>query len=157
VAVRDEVYDVFKGSPIGIRHLLTFGGQAVACAAALKNIEIFKREGLVEQSRQKGEYLKAQLNELRSHPSVGDVRGLGLMCALDLVKSRATKQPFGRGSGFCNRVDQLITERGLVTRVWDVMNFGPPFVITYDEIDRMVAITDEALTIAEAEFAHELE
>jgi len=157
VAVRAEVYDVFRDSAVGIRHLLTFGGQAVACAAALKNIEIFKREGLVEESRKKGDYLKAQLNELRSHPSVGDVRGLGLMCALDLVRSRTTKKPFGRGSGFCNRVDQLITERGLVTRVWDVMNIAPPFVITYDEIDRLVQITDEALTIAEAEFAGEIE
>jgi len=156
VAVRPSVFEGFKDSEIGLAHLLTFGGHAVACAAAAANIAIFQRENLVQQSAEKGEYLKRQLNELRAHPTVGDVRGLGLMCALDLVKDKTTKEKFGRAHAFNQRVDQLITERGFITRVWDVMNFGPPFVITYEELDRIVAITDEVLTQAEGEFAAEI-
>jgi adenosylmethionine-8-amino-7-oxononanoate aminotransferase len=157
VAVRPGVFEGFKDSDIGLAHLLTFGGHAVACAAASKNIEIFKREDLVQQSAEKGEYLKRQLNELRSHPTVGDVRGLGLMCAIDLVKDKSTKEKLGRAHPFNKRMDELITENGFITRVWDVMNVAPPFVITYEEIDRIVAITDEALTQAENEFASDIQ
>ncbi len=156
VAVHPSVFAGFKEEDIGLGHLLTFGGQAVAAAAALKNIEIFKREDLVQQSADKGSYLKKQLDELRSHPTVGDVRGLGLMCSIELVKDRATKECFGREHPFSKRVKELIDESGLLTRVWEVMHFAPPFVITTDEIDRMIHITDEALTTAEAEFAGEI-
>jgi adenosylmethionine-8-amino-7-oxononanoate aminotransferase len=158
VAVRDAVFDSFteeKGKEIAFGHLLTFGGHAVASVAALTNIEIFKRENLVQQSAQKGEYLKKQLEELRTHPSVGDVRGLGLMCGVEIVKNKETKEKFGRDHQFTKRVNDIVNEQGLLTRVWDTIHFAPPFVITTDEIDRMVAIADEALTTAEKEFASE--
>jgi adenosylmethionine-8-amino-7-oxononanoate aminotransferase len=155
VAVRDTVFESFteeKGKEVALGHLLTFGGHAVASVAALKNIEIFKNENLVQQSADKGEYLKKQLEELRSHPSVGDVRGLGLMCGIEIVKNKATKEKFGREHQFTKRVTELVNENGLLTRVWDTIHFAPPFVITTDEIDRMVTIADEALTTAEKEF-----
>jgi adenosylmethionine-8-amino-7-oxononanoate aminotransferase len=158
VGVSDRVFEGFKEkSDVSLGHLLTFGGQAVACAAALKNIEIFKREDLVQQSAEKGEYLKRQLNELRTHPTVGDVRGLGLMCGMEIVKSKETKEKFGRDHGFLKRANEVLNEKGLLTRVWDIIHFAPPFVITTDEIDRMVQIADEALTIAENEFASEIQ
>jgi len=159
VAVRDSVFEGFtqeEGKEVALGHLLTFGGHAVACVAALTNIEIFKREKLVEQSADKGEYLKKQLDELRSHPTVGDVRGLGLMCGIEIVQNKETKEKFGREHGFTKRVTEIVNERGLLTRVWDTIHFAPPFVITTDEIERMVAIADEALTIAEGEFASDI-
>lgn len=155
--VRESIYDVFKENKEAVMgHLLTFGGHPAATAAALKNLEIFEREGLVDQSAEKGAYMMSQLDQLRSHPSVGDVRGLGLMGALDLVKNKETKEGWGKGTTFSSRLSQLVTERGLITRVWDAMHFAPPIVITRDEIDRMVAIADESLTIAENEFASEI-
>lgn len=159
VAVRDAVFEGFteeKGREVSLGHLLTFGGHAVACVAALKNIQIFKDEDLVRQSAEKGEYLKKQLEELRSHPTVGDVRGLGLMCGIEVVRNKETKEKFGREHKFTKRVTELVNEKGLLTRVWDVIHFAPPFVITTDEIDRMVAITDEALAQAESEFASDI-
>ena len=159
VAVRDAVFEGFteeKGKEISLGHLLTFGGHAVACVAALTNIEIFKRENLVQQSAEKGEYLKKQLEELRSHPTVGDVRGLGLMCGIEVVKNKETKEKFGRDHGYTKRVTELINEKGLLTRVWDIIHFAPPFVITTDEIDRMVTIVDESLAQAESEFAADI-
>jgi len=159
VAVSDKVFAGFteeKGKEISFGHPLTFGGHAVACVAALTNIDIFKRENLVEQSAQKGEYLKKQLEELKSHPTVGDVRGLGLMCGLEIVKNKDTKEKFGREHQFTKRVSELVNEKGMLTRVWDIIHYAPPFVITTDETDRMIAITDEALTTAENEFAADI-
>src|SRR5256885_3011056 len=91
VAVGKALFDEFKKQDVALAHLLTFGGQAVSCAAALKNIEILEREELPQRSAQLGQYLLELLQSLRSHPTVGDVRGLGLMCAVELVKDKATK------------------------------------------------------------------
>lgn len=157
VAVSEKVFEIFtEKKDVALGHLLTFGGQAVAAAASLKNIEIIQREGLVQQSAEKGAYLLEQLNKLRSHPTVGDVRGLGLMCGVEVVKNKETKAKWGRDSQFLKRLDQLMNEKGMVTRVWDIVHFAPPLVVTYEEIDRMVQIFDEALTEVENEFASEI-
>ncbi len=156
--VRDSVFDNFKQQgTVAMGHLLTFGGHPVAAAAAERNLQIFADENLVQQSAEKGEYLKARLEELRSHPSVGDVRGVGLLCAIELVRSKANKTKWGKESTFTKRVNALLMERGFITRTWEVMHFAPPLVVTRDEIDRMVTIADEALTIAEREHETELE
>lgn len=150
--VRESVYDVFKENKEAVMgHLLTFGGHPAACAAAVKNLEIFEEENLVKQSAEKGAYLKKQLEELRAHPTVGDVRGVGLYCALDLVKNKETREQFGKGNPFTAKLNQEVMGRGMITRIWDVVHFAPPLVATTDEIDRMVAIVDEALTVAERE------
>ncbi len=133
VAVRPSVFEGFKEKgDVALGHLLTFGGQAVACAAALKNIEIFKDEDLVQQSADKGEYMLKQLNELRSHPTVGDVRGLGLMLGVEIVKNKDTKEKWGREHEFVKRASQHMNEQGLLARVWDIIHVAPPFVITTD-------------------------
>ncbi len=155
--VGESIYDVFKENKEAVMgHLLTFGGHPAACAAALKNLEIFEQEDLVVQGAEKGRYLKGRLEELRAHPSVGDVRGLGMMYAIDLVKNKETREAWVKGAGFTTRLGELTLQRGLVTRVWDVMHFAPPLVVTKDEIDRMVEIADESLTLAEREFASEI-
>jgi adenosylmethionine-8-amino-7-oxononanoate aminotransferase len=156
VAVSERIYDEFKKQDVALAHLLTFGGQAVSCAAALKNIEILEREELLQRSARQGRYLLGKLEPLRAHPTVGDVRGLGLMCAVDLVKDKATKEPFGWGPAaaahpFSRRVTELMEERGLLTRVFMSVQLSPPLVITTEEIDRMVEIVDESLTVAEKE------
>ncbi|ACM05004.1 aspartate aminotransferase family protein [Thermomicrobium roseum] len=157
VAVRDSVFQIFqeqKEVPLG--HLLTFGGHAVAAAAALKNLEIFEREGLVQQSAEKGAYLLERLKELLRHPTVGDVRGLGLMCGIELVKSKATKEKWPRNSAFIKALERRMNEKGLLTRVWEIVHVAPPLVVTYEELDRIVTIIDEALTETENEFASEI-
>ncbi len=155
--VRDSVFEIFKDKkeePLG--HLLTFGGHPVAAAAAIRNLEIFDEENLVQRGAENGSYLGSRLEELRSHPSVGDVRGVGMVWALDLVKSKANKTQWGREHAFLRRLQELNMASGLINRTWDVMHFAPPLVATRDEIDRMVAIADESLTVAEREFAGEL-
>ena len=155
--VRDEVFEIFKEKkevPMG--HLLTFGGHPVAAAAAVKNLEIFDEENLVARGKETGEYLGERLQELRSHPSVGDVRGTGMVWALDLVSSKEKRSKWGKEHGFTRRLNELNMERGLINRTWEVMHFAPPLVVTREEVDRMVAIADESLTIAEREFASDI-
>jgi adenosylmethionine-8-amino-7-oxononanoate aminotransferase len=158
VAVRSSLFEGFKEQEtVMFGHLLTFGGQAVAAAAALKNIEIFKEEELPRQSKEKGEYVLGQLRELTSHPTIAQARGLGLYCGLEIVKSKETKEKFGRGSAFLNRLGDLFDEKGLITRAWDTIHVAPPLTTSYEELDQIVAIIDESLTQAEAEYAHEID
>ena len=155
--VGPKVFEVFEAQPtVPMGHLLTFGGHPVAAAAALRNLQIFEDEKLVENAATMGAYLRERLEELRNHPSVGDVRGVGLLQAIEVVHNKETKAPFEKNSQFCKRLGQLVTERGLVTRTWNNVHFAPPLVVTKDEIDRMVTIADEALTVVENEFASEL-
>ncbi|HLJ60485.1 MAG TPA: aminotransferase class III-fold pyridoxal phosphate-dependent enzyme [bacterium] len=157
VAVRDGLFEEFKRQDVALAHLLTFGGQAVSCAAALANIEILQREHLAQRAAEQGGYLLRALETLRSHPTVGDVRGLGLLCAVELVKDKQTKEPFGWGPAagahpFSRRVVSLMAERGLLSRCFMSIQCVPPLVVTREELDRMVAIIDESLTVAEREF-----
>jgi adenosylmethionine-8-amino-7-oxononanoate aminotransferase len=157
VAVSDRVFDVFKDKKeVALGHLHTFGGQAVACAAALKNLEIFEREGLVQQSAEKGDYVFERLEGLRSHPTVGDVRGLGLFCAVELVQNKDTKAKWAKDSGFTSKVDERINKKGMLTRTWDVLHVAPPLTTSKEELDRIVQIIDESLTETEAEYADQI-
>jgi adenosylmethionine-8-amino-7-oxononanoate aminotransferase len=157
VGVSERLYDEFKKQDTALAHLLTFGGQAVACAAALKNIEILQRENLVARSAEQGKYLLRLLQPLRAHPTVGDVRGIGLLCAVELVQNKETKEPFGWGPAaashpFSRRLTDLMAERGLLTRVFMSIHLAPPLVVTKDELETMVQIIDRSLSVAEQEF-----
>lgn len=157
VAVRSSIFDDFRPSGNALGHLITFGGHAVAAAAALKNIEILERENLVERSADMGTYLFELAQELRSHPTVGDVRGgKGLLCAIDFVKNKSTREPWGTSHPFIKRMALRTQEEGLVTRVWDVLHLAPPFVLTRGEAERAIEIVDRCLTEAEEEFADEI-
>lgn len=156
--VSPRIFSEFENQPeVAMGHLLTFGGHAVAAAAALKNIEIIEEENLVENSARMGEYLKEQLEGLRSHPTVGDVRGIGLLQGVELVKNREKKEPFEKDSPVTRALGKKLMEKGLVTRHAPIIHFAPPLVVTKDEIDRMVAITDETLTELEKEFSDQIQ
>jgi adenosylmethionine-8-amino-7-oxononanoate aminotransferase len=157
VAVRSSVFEPFAQDGSAFGHLLTFGGHAVAAAAARKNIEIIENERLVERSAAQGERLFALAEALRSHPTVGDVRGgTGLMCAIELVKDAETKQSWGASHPFIKGVAAGLRKRGVITRVWDVLHLAPPFVVTDAELERIVEVIDDTLTELEREHAHEL-
>jgi len=155
--VQPSVFEGFKEKGASIGHLLTFGGHAVATAAANKNLEILFREDLVARGAEQGAYLLSQLEGLRSHPTVGDVRGIGLMTCLELVKGPGSKEPWGTRHPYIKTLGEAVHDKGLLTRVWDQLHVCPPLVVTRDEIDRMVAIIDESLTEVEAQFAGEID
>jgi adenosylmethionine-8-amino-7-oxononanoate aminotransferase len=78
------------------------------------------------------------------------------MCGLEIVKNKETKEKWGRDAEFIKRVNELMNEKGLLARVWDVTHVAPPLVTTTDELDRIVTIIDESLGQAEQEFASEV-
>jgi adenosylmethionine-8-amino-7-oxononanoate aminotransferase len=134
-------------------HVHTYNNHPVSCTASLENIRIIEEENLVKNSAEMGKYLLAGLQSLSPHPSVGDVRGLGLLTAVEFVRDKATKERFPEEEGFCSRVMDLALEEGLILRqVEDIIEFCPPLIITKSEIDEMVEITDRAITQAEKEF-----
>lgn len=158
VVVRESVFDEFKKPMSSLSHLLTFGGHPVATAAANKNVEILMDEDLAGQSAEKGKYLLGLLEKLGRHRTVGEVRGIGLLCGVELVKNKDTKVSWGGpGNAFIKSVQMGLEQRGLLTRVWDTLFLSPPLVATQDELARMVEIVDETIAAAEDEHAREID
>ena len=151
--VAPSLYAEFQQEGRYLAHLLTFGGHAVSCAVALKNIEIIQRERLVENSAQMGDYLLAGLQRLvQVHPSVGDARGKGLMCGLELVRDKETRERWGKNHAFIQRLGQELDRAGMLLRILDVLVIAPPLVITREQVDDILTILDDALTTVEGEF-----
>lgn len=155
--VKREIAERFRpGSAEAFQHVITFGGHAVACAAALANIAIIEREGLVEKSAHLGAYFKTALNGLNGHKSFGDVRGIGLMCALQLRKNRIGDDKFSPNerTAVSNAVIDKCFRKGLnIMGNVDKFAFMPPLVIAKEELDRAIDIVDTVLTEIESEFS----
>ncbi len=123
-------------------HAYTYSGHPTCCALALKNLDILEREGLVAQARERGAYLRRGLDTLLDLEAVGEVRGLGLMAAVELVADRATKAPAGLGDAVRRRCQQ----QGVLLRVrGDVVMVAPPLTISEAEIDRIVETVRRAI------------
>ena len=98
-------------------HAFTYSGHPTCCAVALRNLEILEREGLVERAARMGERLLKGLQTLSALPAVGDVRGLGLMCGVELVADKASKAPFPPERKVGEKVRRAAEARGLFTRI----------------------------------------
>ncbi|MEC8202038.1 MAG: aspartate aminotransferase family protein [Pseudomonadota bacterium] len=151
VMCRPHVTEAFQGDN-KLSHLLTYGGHAVACAAALANLDILEGEGLVDNSAKMGARLFKGLEELRSHPTVGDVRGLGLICGLEIVKDGATKEKFSESGEELKALADNLHNRGLLTRAASIISLSPPLCISADEVDRIIDILDGAIGDMEDKF-----
>jgi adenosylmethionine-8-amino-7-oxononanoate aminotransferase len=157
VLVRPSVFEEFKQPAGAFAHLLTFGGNAVAAAGAQENVRILIDEELPQRSAEMGAYLRDGLEALRVHPTVGDVRGTGLLAGVDLVKDQATRERWGMKHPFLKMLATSLRDRGVLTRVWDVLHLAPPLIVTRTEIDMLVTVIDESLTVCETEFASEIQ
>jgi 4-aminobutyrate aminotransferase len=137
IIARSELVDWEPGS-----HASTFGGNPVACAAALVTLQLLE-EGLVKNARTVGEHLKIKLLDLaRKFPSIGDVRGVGLMMGVELVKDRETKEPAPEKR---NQIVQKAFRKGLLLLGCGEsgIRFTPPLVITKKEIDLGIEILED--------------
>ena len=127
-------------------HGMTYAGHPVACAVALRNIEIIEREKLVERARELGPYFAEKLASLRDHPIVGETRSVGLIAAIELSPNKAKRSRFekpGRVGIICR--DHCF-QNGLIMRAaWDTMVLSPPLVITKKEVDEIVRLARLAL------------
>ncbi len=137
--------------PIEIfQHLHTYGNHPVACAAAVKNIEILKAEGLVENSRRMGAYFLERLRTLEHYSIVGEVRGTGLWTAIDLTSDKKTRALFPVSR--MNRIIERAKSKGLIIKTMGhALEFAPPLIIRKEEIDEAVRILDECIREEERE------
>lgn len=150
VMIREHIWKAFHEVPDDhpIMHGFTYSGHPVSCAVALKNIDILEREELVPQVAARGNQLLNCLEELRELPYVGDVRGLGLMAAVEIVADKVTKERFpSAGLQRTAAVARWAREYGLVTRplLDDILLLAPPFVINDEEINQAVNSLRQAI------------
>ena len=157
VIISQKIADSFKDRvyPGG----LTYSGHPLACAAAVASINIFKEEKIVENARMLGtDVIGPELEKLKAkHPSVGDVRGLGVFWAIELVRNRETRKPLvpfnATGADAKPMVDFAVECKKL--GLWPFVHFNrthvvPPCNATPDEVREGIAIIDQALTIADS-------
>jgi len=128
-------------------HASTFGGNPVSCAAALTTIRLLE-DSLVENAARSGEYLRARMNSWPSRfPNVGDVRGLGLMIGVELVRNQATKE---KAPEIRDRVVELAFQRGLlILGAGDnTLRICPPLIVTREQCDYALDTLETCLTLA---------
>ena len=152
----ERIFNMFKEDPSNIdsyfRDISTFGGSTAGPAAALEVLKIIKREKLIENINVVGDHLKNKLLELQDkHEMIGEVRGKGLFCGVELVKDRATKEPVDEkvatavaGHCFQNKVMIGRTNRSFETNN-NVLLFSPAFICSKNDIDLIIESVDNAL------------
>jgi adenosylmethionine-8-amino-7-oxononanoate aminotransferase len=155
VVATDRVMEPFLAETSMFSHGITFGGHPVMCAIALKNIEIMKRERIVEGVLEHESAFRSTLEQLYDLPIVGDIRGTGFFYAVELVKDKETRETFSDDE--CERLlrgflSSRLFERGLICRADDrgdpVIQISPPLVARQPEFDRIVEVLGDVLAEA---------
>lgn len=141
---------VTKPSVIGefpvFRHIHTYGAHPVACKVASVNLEIIKREELVENAREMGEYFLNGLKELEKQPIVGEVRGIGLWLGIEFVQNKKTRARFPEENNPAPRIVKRIREKGAFCRPSvQSIEIAPALIITRSDIDEALRILEEAI------------
>jgi 4-aminobutyrate--pyruvate transaminase len=160
--VSDELYQAFvaQSEKIGIfAHGYTYSAHPVACAVALETLKIYEERDILGQVRKVAPRFQEGLRRFASYPLVGEVRGVGLLAGVELVKDKASKAPFDPKAGVGAIFAASAQEHGLIIRsMGDSVAVCPPLIITADEVDELVhrfgqALTDTAAAVARAGLA----
>ncbi|MEM2943132.1 MAG: acetyl ornithine aminotransferase family protein [Methanomassiliicoccales archaeon] len=142
----DSRYDFkIKGS-----HSNTFGGNPLACASALATLEVLEKENLIDKAKKSGDYLRRRLEEMKdSHNIIGDVRGLGLMQATEIVKDKESKE---RAVKERDKIIEVAFNKGLILLGCgnSSIRYIPPLNVTIEEIDVAMEILDESVSAVES-------
>ena len=150
VGISKRVYETLRDeSPPGLPFMggLTYNNHAACCAAAHANLDIIEREGLVENSAETGSYLLGRLREsFADHPFAGEVRGVGMMNAIEWTKPGTTEPAGGKPMVFPAKIAARAQERGLIVRaLWECTALSPPLCTTREEVDEIVGILAESV------------
>ena len=153
IAFNGEIWNALKGSNF---ITYTHAGHPVGAAAAVKAMEIYKRDKVVENAARVGKYAMERLKKvLGPLPWVSDISGLGLMIGIEIVADKATKRPFDRRANIMQCIHEKALEKGLYVRVSDIggapgerVAFAPPLIVTTDEVDKAINILYSAISEA---------
>lgn len=164
VLAQQRIIDAIASGSGFFQHGHTYIGHPVACAAALAVQKVIQRDGLLAQVQRQGSRLRQRLvAAMGSHPHVGDIRGRGLLMALEFVEDRGSKRPFDPALKLHARVKAEAMARGLLVypmggtvdgRLGDHVLLAPPFIVTQDEIDTIVDRLAAAVDAASASVRH---
>jgi adenosylmethionine-8-amino-7-oxononanoate aminotransferase len=138
IQISDEIRETMESAPESeaYMHGYTYSGHAMACAVGLKNLEIMERGEFPRRARTLGKRLLDGLKTLLEFPFVGEVRGLGLLCGVEIVSDKAAKTP---DPAMAMKIFKAAQERGLRSRpLGNTLAFSPPLIITEDEVDEIV-------------------
>jgi L-2,4-diaminobutyrate transaminase len=158
--VSEPIWRVLADRAAGpFQHGYTYSAHPLAAAVAMANLDVIEDEGLIERAAARGERLRRTLTEaFADHPIVAEVRGMGLVAAVEFVAEREPAIRFDPGLRVGARVTRECLERGVITRALpaaDTISFSPPFVVSDDEIDTMVTVAREAADAVVNELARE--
>jgi adenosylmethionine-8-amino-7-oxononanoate aminotransferase len=154
MAVSNEIAGLFKSKKAEFQHLYTFSAHPIACAVGNEVQRIIEAENLITRAQQMGNYLATQLNTLKDLPMVGDIRGKGMLWAIELVKDKNTREPFPREKNLKMNLITLCLLKGVFfypgyyeddSGRGDHIMITPPFIITEEQIDTCVRILRESL------------
>jgi len=142
VIITDRIADYFEDKMLWCG--LTYSGHPLACAAAIATMEVYEKDQLIENAAKLGDYLGEKLEEIKiRHPSVGDVRYIGLFSAIELVKDRKSKEPMDKMAEF----GKCLRDNGLFTFIFgSVVFIVPPLCILREQLDIGLEIIEQALT-----------
>ena len=153
VGCRSAHLEIIREQSGNFIHGHTFSHHPVAAAAALAVVDILEKENLVSRAQNLGQYLGQSLKRLVDHPHVGEVRGVGMMWAVEFTKEKETHAPFPRHMQLTEKVFDALMDAGVITYKCtgfhggdgDAIMLGPPFIIKEEELDRVVAAIVPAL------------
>ena len=140
----------------GFHHGFTYSHHPVVAAAGLAVIRYLERRDLVARAATMGEHLQARLRGLADLPAVGDVRGIGLMAAVEIVRDQASREPYPASARMAQRIQAEALARGAIVYasggqangVGDLIMLGPPLVIEREQIDEAAQILGDAIAAA---------
>ncbi|MGX9182001.1 aminotransferase class III-fold pyridoxal phosphate-dependent enzyme [Mesorhizobium sp. BHbdii] len=151
--VSDKVWKVLEQGTDefgAIGHGWTYSAHPIGAAAGVANLELIDRLNLVDNARQVGAYLKKALSDaVGSHTNVGDVRGDGLLCAVEFVEDKGDRVYFDPAKTIGAKVNAALLKRGIISRAMpqgDILGFAPPFCLTSEEADEIAGKLKDALT-----------
>jgi 4-aminobutyrate--pyruvate transaminase len=147
--IRGDMYEAMieQSANVGVfGHGYTYSGHPVACAVALKTLEIYERDNIFGHAAEVGDYMQKRLREFTDHPLVGEIRGKGMIGAIEMVANKQTGQAFSNGAvgAFAQQACQT---HGMITRsvAGSSLAFCPPLIVTEAQIDEMIEKFGKAL------------
>jgi adenosylmethionine-8-amino-7-oxononanoate aminotransferase len=148
VAISNEIFNTMAEPDRMFMHGFTYSGHPVACAVALRNIQIIEDEQLAANAGSVGEYLLGELVRLiGDHPHIGEVRGKGMMFMVELAADRATKAKFDPAQNVGGRLQAETRMRGLIVRCSnDGIAIAPPLILTQEHADAIAGAITESVS-----------
>ena len=150
--ISDKVWSVLEQGTDkfgAIGHGWTYSAHPIGAAAGVANLKLIDELGLVENADTVGAYLNEKMEQaLADHPNVGDVRGEGMLCAVELVEDKAARAFFDPGKTVAAKTVAAMLKRGVIAGAMpqgDIIGFAPPLCLTTDEADEIVRVTKEAV------------